>query len=284
MTRRDVGLGLAAASLLLPATLAAQGHGPVYGLSTPTLGRGAWSVDATGMGRIAGDAAMIMARPMVSYGLMEDLQLSVSAPIRLYRDAGLRPARAMSRMPATTDLELTLGWRFHRQGTAVGARFESTAYVSFDYPTEATRSGVRTAPGLMGALVTGYASRAVYLWGGGLYRRYLAADGGAEDRAGDLVMYSLVVGYRPPFFREDFPNPDWRVFVEVVGEWSAEDRVSGAAVPGTGGHQIFVAPTVLGLYGRWGIAGGPAFPVFSRVNGAASGDTVRLVVNFIRWF
>ena len=285
MRARYLGLRLAAAWLWLPAALEAQGHGPVYGLSTPTLGKGAWSVDAAAMGRIAGDAAMIMLRPMVSYGLTEDLQLSASVPVRLYRDSGLSPvgARAMTRMPATTDLELTVGWRFHRRGTAVGARFESTAYASFDYPIESTRNGIQTAPGLAATVVTGYASRTVYVWLGGLVRRY-GLGGAGDDRPGDLVMYSLVLGYRPPVFREDFPSPDWRVFVEAVGEWSARDRAGGADVPGTGGHQIFLAPTVLGLYGNWGVAGGPAFPVFSRGGGVADGDTVRLVVNFVRWF
>lgn len=37
-------------------------------------------------------------------------------------------------------------------------------------------------------------------------------------RSLDLAMYSIVVGYRPKPFRKGYPSPDWRVFVEVVGE------------------------------------------------------------------
>ena len=44
-----IGIGVVAAVSALP--VAAQGHGPVYGLSTPTLGRGGWSLDVAGMGR-----------------------------------------------------------------------------------------------------------------------------------------------------------------------------------------------------------------------------------------
>lgn len=269
---------------ITPGVARAQGHGPVFGLSTPTLGAGGWSLDLTTMGRITAAGDMVMVRPMVSYGVTEDLQVSGSFPMPFYRREGLRPVRAMTRMPATSDVELMLGWRFHRTGTAVGARFESTAYVGFDYPTEATSARLRTAPGFMGAAVTGYASRSVYLWGGGLYRRYLNPTGPTADHRGDLAMYSLVLGYRPPFFREDFPKPDWRIFLETVGEWTARDVERGLELSNTGGHRIFVAPTLLGLYGAWGVAGGPAFPVYENLNGTQPAERVRWVVNVILWF
>ena len=270
--------------LVTPGLATAQGHGPVFGLSTPTLGAGAWSVDMTMMGRITDGGDMLMLRPLVSYGLTEDFQLSGSFPMPLYRREGLRPVRATTRMPATSDVEVTLGWRFHRRGTAVGTRFESTAYVSFDYPTEATTGGLRTAPGITAAAVTGYASRSVYVWAGGLYRRYLSPSGPTTDHVGDLAMYSLVLGYRPPLFRQDFPKPDWRIFLEAIGEWSARDILSGADVADTGGHRVFLAPTLLGLYGAWGVAGGPAFPVYTNPNGPQPREKVRWVFNFIMWF
>lgn len=267
-----------------PSHARAQGHGPVFGLSTPTLGAGRWSVDLPMMGRVTKTGDMLMLRPMVSYGITEDLQVSASLPMPLYRGAGLRPTRVTTRMPATSDVELTVGWRFHRKGLAVGTRVESTAYVSLDYPTEPTVAELPAVPGFAVAAVTGYASRSVYVWGGGLYRRYTHAAGPTADRVGDLVMYSLVLGYRPPFFREDVPKPDWRIFVEAVGEWSAADVLNGADLADTGGHRIFIAPTLLGLYGAWGIAGGPALSVYDSVNGTQPADTVRWVVNLILWF
>lgn len=282
--RRARHLGVLVCLLPVPLSAAAQGHGPVFGLSTPTLARGGWSVDVATMGRLTDDGDMIMMRPMVSFGVTEDLQVSASFPMPLYRREGLRPARSMTRMPATADVEVMLGWRFHRNATGVGARFESTAYLGFDYPTEAMNRGIGTAPGITAAAVTGYASRSVYLWGGGLYRRYLNPTGPTSDHTGDLVMYSLVAGYRPPLFREDYPKPDWRLFIEAVGEWSATDEIGGAEVANTGGHRIFVAPTVLGLFGAWGIAGGPAFPVYDRLNGTQADEHVRWVGNFIVWF
>ncbi len=270
--------------VLLSSATFAQGHGPVFGLSTPTLAKGGWSVDVPFMGRVTSDGTMAMLRPMVSYGITEDWQFSASFPVPIYTTEGLRPTRATTRMPATPDIELTLGWRFQRKAVGVGARYESTAYLSVDYPTDAVRAGIRTSPGITAAAVTGYASRTVYIWAGGLYNRYMSPTGPTADHIGDLAMYSLVFGYRPRFFREDYPSPDWRVFVEMVGEWSAQDVAGGVEVPNTGGHRLFLAPTLLGLYGAWGIAGGPAFPVYQQPNGVQPTERVRWVVNLILWF
>lgn len=273
-------LALSAAPMLAGAT----GHGPVFGLATPTLGRGAWTLDVSAMDRIVGGRHMAMVRPLVSHGLTEDVQLSLSLPMPVYVPQGLPHARTMAMMPSNPDAEFLLAWRFHRKGPAVGARFESTAYLGFDYPTDALRGPVRTSPGLYAGVVTGYASRLIYVWAGALGRRYMSPVGPTADRVGDLGMYSLVIGYRPSAFRKELPHPDWRVFVEVVGEYSSRDRLAGQQLPNTGGHRVFIAPTLLGLYGSWGISGGPAFPVYAKLNGSQPKDKVRLVVNFTRWF
>lgn len=283
MNIRLVGC-LALASCAAASVAGATGHGPVFGLATPTLGRGAWSLDAAVMDRSVGGKQSAMLRPLVAHGLTEDVQLSLSLPMPLYMPQGLPHARTMAMMPSTTDAELLLGWRFHRKGPAVGARFESTAFLGFGYPTDAVRGGVRTAPGLSLGAVTGYASRSIYVWAGALGRRYMSPVGSTADRPGTLGMYSLVLGYRPGAFRKELPHPDWRVFVEVVGEFSARDRLAGQELPNTGGHQVFIAPTLLGLYRNWGISGGPALPVYSKPNGSQPKDRVRLVVNFTRWF
>ena len=275
---------LALALCGLPVLAGATGHGPVFGLATPTLGRGAWSLDVSLMDRSVGGKQMAMFRPLVTHGLTEDVQLSLSLPMPLYVPQGLPHARTMAMMPSNPDAEFLLGWRFHRTGPAVGARFESTAYLGFDYPTDAVRGGLRTSPGLYLGAVTGYASRSFYVWAGALGRRYMSPVGSTADHPGDLGMYSLVLGYRPGVFRKELPHPDWRVFVEVVGEYSARDRLAGQELPNTGGHQVFIAPTLLGLYGSWGISGGPAFPIYSKPNGNQPKDRVRLVVNFTYWF
>ena len=86
----------------------------------------------------------------------------------------------------------------------MGARLESTAYGGFDYPTDERRAGVHP-PRFYGALVTGYASRTIDAWVGGLYRRYVTPSGETADHPGDLAMYSVVFGYRLAPFRKGPP-------------------------------------------------------------------------------
>lgn len=261
--------------------LTAQGHGPVYGLSTPTLGEGGWSLDVGAMGRVLQGGRAAMLRPMLSGGITEDLQAFGSVPIPLQTSSGFPPFRTLTRMPANRDVEVGVGWRFQRRALGVGARQETTIWAAVDQPVDGSRRGVVTSPGAFAALVTGYASRSVYLWAGGAHRRYLDRGG---SRPGDSTMASLVLGYRPGMFRRDYPSPDWRGFVEVVAEWMDDDIVVGSAVEGTGGRQVFVALTALGLYGWWGIAGGPALPLLQELDGAQSEDRLRWAVNLTFWW
>ncbi len=264
-----------------PVAVAAQGHGPAYGLSTPTLGRGGWSIDMALMGRFVGTTQGVMLRPMLSYGVTADLQVSGSIPVPIDVPPDLPAARGMSRMPTTRDAEVLVAWRFHRQAPGVGSRFESTAYVGVDLPLDDRRRGVETAPGLVGGLVTGYASRPLYFWLGGL-RRQSRRTG--NDRLGHVTLYSAVMGLRPAALRRDYPEPDWRVFVEVLGEHVTRTMADGVSLPNTGGHQVFIGPTLLGLFGSWGVSGGPALAVVRAMNGTQPRETVRFIVNFTHWF
>lgn len=279
---RSLALGLLVVPLV-PAPGHPQGHGPIYGLSTPTLGRGGWSVDAPLMGRFVDGGSSIMIRPMVSYGVTEDLQASMSFPIPLDGNEGMPPIRGLTRMPMTQDIQAMLGWRFHRDAPGVGARWESTAWLAFEYPTDDVRSDIETTSGLYGAAVTGYASRSWYVWAGGAHRRHFASSNENESRLGATSMASLVVGYRPPAFRGDYPSADWRGFLEIVGEWTGRDTVAGRSRQDTGGRQVFLGLTVLGLYGSWGIAGGPAIPLHQSSGSDAAGERLRMAVNVTFW-
>jgi len=159
-TRTLVGIGLyvVVGVVPFPASVAAQGHGPVYGLSTPTLGRGGWSLDVAGMGRFFDGGHTAMLRPMLSYGVTEDLQLSASLPVPVARDDDAPAVRAFTRMPVSQDAEMMVGWRVQRRGTGVGTRQETTLWFAVDIPTDGRRDGLETAPGLFGSVVTGYAS------------------------------------------------------------------------------------------------------------------------------
>ncbi|MCI0432247.1 MAG: hypothetical protein L0271_01165 [Gemmatimonadetes bacterium] len=283
-TRRSRRVWIAVALSVRAGSAIAQGHGPAFGLSTPTLGRGDWSLDIGVMGRFVEGAHATMLRTMVSYGITADLQVSASLPLPLDSRSGVPPARGFARMPSSPDMEWMVGWRFDREGIGIGARRESTLWLGLDYPTDAVRGGVRTAPGIVAGAVTGYASRSVYIWGGALYRRYMSVRGPETDHPGDAALATLVLGYRPPGFRDDVPHPDWRVFLELLGEHTARDRIMGVVREDAGGRQALVALTVLGLYGSWGVSGGPAVPIVRRMNGVQPRERARFIVNTTFWF
>jgi len=66
-------------------------------------------------------------------------------------------------MSSTPDFEAIGAWRFHRQGTGIGKRFETTAYGGLIVPGPQRPPGMvgnlRRAPGVFTGVATGMASR-----------------------------------------------------------------------------------------------------------------------------
>ena len=275
-----VSLGLLAGAT--PAR--ASGHGPVFGLATPTNARGAWALDTGVMGRKGRGATGVMWRSMLTFGITEDLQVSASFPA-VFSSAPFAPSRTTGMMPGNGDVEGLLAWRFHREGTDIGSRFESTAYGGLIYPGPQRPPGMlgelKRAPGFWSAVSTGFASRSHYLWGGIGYSRFAEAEG---DQRPDLLFYSFVWAYRPPAWRKDYPDWDWRFFVELTGERSGKARHRGAEVTGTGGHQLFLGPSTLGIYKNYAIEAGIQFPVYRDVGALHQQERFRFAVNLSYFF
>ncbi len=266
--------------VLVPETRAQGGHGPVFGLATPTLPQGAWNADFTVMSAARGGRAF-MVRETIRYGLTPDVQLNLSVPQRIEGTGAPLRTRIGTMMGGMGDAELSVFWRPHVQYPGVGKRFESTVILGGLYPVTGQRGGVEVGPGFHAATVTGYASRTIYAWGGGGYQHYFEKDG---DRPGDLRYLSAVFAWRPPIFQGDYPKPDWRLFIESLAEFVGRDRTSGVEVEASGGERIFVGPTVLGLYGKWGIGAGVIFPVYQNQRDALSNENARYTVNLSYWF
>lgn len=251
---------------LLPGTAAASGHGPLFGIATPTLGKGGWQLDQAWMGRIserdAADEQML--RTMISFGITEDLQISASLPIPLRSSVTMPMGRMMSLMSTERDLESIVSWRFHRRGTKSGARLESTLTGGVTIPLRKyAPDGMLTAPSATIGVATGYVSRAHYVWIGDGYQRRTEND---TNRLGDVKYVTAVYGYRPPFLRVDYPKPDLRFFVEAVAEHTGMASHYGFDVLYTGGKAVFVGPTALLLYKAYAVQGGVQFPVYQRNN------------------
>ena len=256
----------------------------MFALATPTNAQGGWALDQGVMIRNGRADTGAMFRGMLSYGITEDVQASVSFPA-VFASAPLAPARTTSLMPGTGDFEAILAWRFHRRGADVGTRFESTAYGGIIQPGPQEPPEIlgtlRKAPGVWTAVATGLASRSHYLWGGLGYTRFADSQG---DRRPDLLFYSLAWGYRPRVWRKDYPHWDWRVFTELTGENSTRARQGRLEVAGTGGHQIFVGPSTLGIYKNYAIEAGMQFPVFRQVGARHQREKFRFAVNLAYFF
>jgi hypothetical protein len=260
--------------------VAASGHGPVFGGATPTLGRGGWSLDEAWTGRFcsADQPSDQMLRTMLGYGVTENFQLSVSVPVPLATGT-LPPARMMSIMSSTTELEGIVGWRFQRRDVGIGGRQETTLYVGGAAPLTHDENGTALGPSLYLSAATGYASRAQYVWGSAGLQEYATRDG---ERVGASRFASIVYGYRPAFLRLEHPKPDLRFFVEGTYEHRNADTLN---VPSSAAsNTLFVGPTFLLLYRGYGLSGGVLFPAYSDVSDTLPHERVRVAVNASYFF
>jgi hypothetical protein len=260
--------------LIVVSTLAhASGHGPVFGLATPTNSQGETSIDVTTSARIGQQSSEAGVRTMVTYGFTPHLQLSVAAPGN-FTTANLPASRTMG-----GDLEGTIAWRFHHRGPTVGKRFESTLFSGLVFPelqrSPGTMGMLKRTPGINLSAVTGMASRSHYVWLGGGITHFFERGG---DQRPQVAQYSIVYGYRPPALRKDYPHWDWRLFLEAVGERASAIRQANFALPGTETHQVFVGPTTLGIYKNFAISGGVLFPVFRDAR-TFQRERVRIAIN-----
>jgi hypothetical protein len=268
--------------LVLPRTVEASGHGPVFALATPTAPTGGWSLDTGFMGRFGGGSGM-MFRGTLGYGVTESLKVSVSAPLVFTTDA-FPQSRTASTTPMGGDFEGLVLWRPQRKDVGVGSRFETTVIGGLLVPGPQDAGGLlknlHSGPGVLAGIVTGFASRKHYFWVGTTYQRYAPSHG---DRRPDLVFYSLAYAYRPPSWRKDH-GWDWRIFAEMTGERGGEAVRSGLYVAGSGSHQIFVGPTTLGVYKNYAVSGGVQFAVHQDAIPFYPRERVRFAINFSRFF
>jgi hypothetical protein len=266
---------LAIALLTWPWCVFADGHGPVFGLATPTNSKGEWSFDTGVFGRANSSDSEASVRELVGYGFTPHLTLSFTAPAVIGSGA-FTPTR----IQPGDDFDAKLAWRFQHRATKVGTRFESTAFAGLVVPgPQSSFRGIAhttNAPGTMFGAVTGMASRSHYIWLGSTFTKFYEHNG---DKRPDVFDYTLVYGYRPPKWRRPPDKWDWRVFGELVGERSGRFVQANFAIPETQAHQVFIGPTVLGIYHNYTVSFGAQFPVFRDVGALFPKERVRFAIN-----
>ena len=264
------------ALLFVPVFCNAAGHGPIFGLATPTNSQGEWSFDTGVFGRSSALGSEASVRGLVGYGFTPHLTFSFTAPA-VIGDTPLPPTR----IQPGADFESTLAWRFHHNTTKVGTRFESTAFAGLVVP--GPQSGFKGlsftshVPGNMLGVVSGIASRSHYFWLGGTYTKFYERGG---ERRPDVLDYSLVYGYRPPKWRKEADKWDWRVLGELVGERSTHFLHNNSLVPQSQAHQVFLGPSFLGIYKNYTVSFGAQVPIYRDVGALFPKEHVRYGVNF----
>jgi hypothetical protein len=253
----------------------ADGHGPVFGLATPTNSQGEWSFDTGVFGRANDFGSEASFRELIGYGFTPHVTLFVSAPA-VSGSLHLTPTR----IQPGADFDATLKWRFQHRATKVGTRIESTLFVGLVAP--GPQSGFQNivttnAPGTMFGAVTGMASRSHYVWLGATFTKFYQHSGSKRP---DVFDYSLVYGYRPPKWRRPPDKWDWRFFAELVGEHSDRFVQGGVAVPQTQAHQVFLGPSLLGIHRNYTISFGAQAPIYQSVGSLYPRERVRFAVNF----
>jgi hypothetical protein len=280
MTWRRQSIAAAFIAILWTTDAFASGHGPLFGAATPTLGRGAWSVDQAWTVRFGDEVeSEQMLKTMVTFGITEVLQVSGSIP-ELMSNNTLPAARMMSAMSNDREFEGLIGYRFQRRPVGVGGRRESTLYVGGTMPMERDRNGLKAGGSLVVGLATGYAGRAHYVWIGGGLQHYFERD---DDRFGDSRTATAVYGYRPRAFREVAGRPDLRFFVETTFE-DRQTNEADAIRFRPGPRTVLIGPSSLLVYKAMALEGGIQWPAYQRA-GAGNKERARVAVNFSYfWF
>lgn len=252
----------------------------------------------------------MMISPLVSYGLTENFQISVSSPLDL--NHGEHPVgRITGMMPADPEVEVLNAWRFHHSSTGVGTRNESTLYLggstSTQTPPRADGPPLHRALGLYMGAATGHISRRYYVWAGASYERHFQWS---EDNQSNTFFSSLVLGWRPPLLDREYPKPDWRFFWETTGDvvsrasrfvaspstdtgvHSHEEVITLPPIPGVGVNvlpnsgekAIYSGPSALLTYKSVALQAGLLFAVWREINGIQPSERHRAVVSCTYYF
>ena len=276
-------LAIVLAGTIVAVAAPAADHGPVFGLATPTNPQGGWSLNlgVNGRGGTAGLTSTLEAE--LSYGLTQNLKLTVSGPVVLQADPYARSS-VTANTPISGDFSGLAWWRFQKKDFA-GKRVESTAFGGVLVPGPQAEtgiySGLHSGPGYMAGAVTGVASRSQYIWVGGSYQRYAESKG---DRRPDLLTWTAVYGYRPFSWRTDYPRWDWRVFGELTAEQAGTLTRQFIASPDSKASQVFFGPSVLGVYRAIGVEAGVQFPLYRDTGTLYPKESYRFAINFAYFF
>jgi hypothetical protein len=122
-------------SLFFAPCVFAEGHGPLFGLATPTNSKGEWSFDSGLFGRSNDFGSQASFRELIGYGFAPHFSLFVTAPA-VVGNLELTPTRIQT----GSEFDATVRWRFQHRATKVGTRIESTLFAGIAAPGPQSRA------------------------------------------------------------------------------------------------------------------------------------------------
>jgi hypothetical protein len=263
--------------MAMPAIALAADHGPVFSYATPVNSQRELSLDTGIFARTGSNGTQFSTGSSFGYGITPHLTITAFMPATF--GSGSLPE---SRVISGSEWSAGASWRFLHSVTQVGKRVESTASLGIVVPGPQQDSGVlanlHRAPGIVGTLATGLASRSQYAWAGIGYTRFAEAS---HDRRPDTLSWSGVYGYRPAKLRRGYDQWDYRGFAEFTGEHTGNVRTEGQIIPNSSSTTLWLGPSVLAIFKNVAIEGGVQGPLFRDVSESIYGrEYLRFAINF----
>ena len=262
---------------LLPLRVMASGHGPIFGLATPTNSQGEWSFDQGVFGRSTSVGSQASIRELVGYGFTPHLTLSFTLPV-VVGDTRLPPTR----IQPGDDFDSTLAWRFQHRATKVGTRIESTAFAGLVVPgPQSAFNGVANTsnvPGFMVGAVTGTSLAQPLRVAWSHVHASSPSTTGTSDPMFSTTAWCMDIALRSGEGHRTNGTGDCSAnwWASVLTDSSRQTR----RVANTQAHQVFLGPSALGIYRNYTVSFGAQFPIYQDVGAVWPKERVRFAVNF----
>ena len=272
-------IGVALTLGLLLATVPAVAHGPLFSAGPETPWKGAVEITvgyhlerASG----AGESGRVREAFLeLEYGITPTWEIDAEGPYGS-TEANGRDSRGVG------DITLGTKYNFWRRDLP-GAQWNASALFKTKLPTGNDDGEPRSGTGstdFTGGLAAGYEGRRWYGFMDARYRLNTEGAGGLEQ--GDKLFVDLVGGVRPVL--SGYLEPDTVFFVELNWEYAGRDELSGVALAGTGGWELFIAPAIWWTYRQIAIKGGVQIPIAGSLDGNQPSSDYRVLTELVYHF
>lgn len=233
-------------------------HDPIFGLGPHTLYKRGLEITNELAREEAGNERVKEWEMEITLGFSGDLAIGVTFSPYVEKQIG-----AM-RTHGNGDLEIFGKYRFWRHDT-LGAQ-ESTAILlrtKFNNADDTTNPplGSGSTDTVFG-LTYGYEGRKWYRWVSMRYRRNGRNMLGLNH--GNKWLIDLAGGFRP--HPTGYREPDTVWLLELNGEYSERDEISGVAQDNSGGREWFISPGIFWTKRNFAIKAGIQIPIKSHLN------------------